>query len=82
MDYVRFPSSFDDDDNKYRKTWVRSTRTTIIAGIVIICIFVAVMRFSSASYVLANRYYCIGRSRNQVIFYHLNIRWDRKQPRK
>ena len=52
MDYVKISSSFDDDDNKYRKTWIRSTRTTIIAGIVIICIFVAVMRISSASYLL------------------------------
>ena len=50
MDYVRIPSSFDDDDNKYRKTWVRSTRTTLIAGVIAICLFVLLVRLSSSSY--------------------------------
>ena len=48
MFFYRLPDSFDDDENKYQKTVVRSTRLKIIFGIVIICAFVVIMRLSSS----------------------------------
>ena len=48
MFFYRLPDSFDDDENKYQKTVVRSTRLKIIFGIVIICAFVVIMSLSSS----------------------------------
>lgn len=38
-------SSFDDDDDKYQKTWIRATRVKVVVGLVVICLFVIAIRY-------------------------------------
>ena len=47
-------SSFDDDDDKYQKSWIRNTRVKVVVGLVVICLFVFATRYlPSATYQLS-----------------------------
>ena len=47
-------SSFDDDDDKYQKTWIRNTRVKVVVGLVVICLFVFAIRyFPSVTYLFS-----------------------------
>ena len=48
---LKTDSSFDDDDDKYQKTWIRATRVKVVVGLALICLFVFAIRYiTSATY--------------------------------